>query len=90
MTSASFDVHVEELVLHGFEPRSRYRVGGTVERELERLLAAGLDGGVEARRVDFVDAGSFELDSSENSTEIGVRVARAAYGAVVRGVEISV
>ena len=33
------ELHIEELVLHGFAPADRYRIGDTVQRELTRLLA---------------------------------------------------
>lgn len=34
----SVNLHIEELVLHGFAPHDRHRIGDAVERELLRLL----------------------------------------------------
>ena len=34
-------VHIEELVLHGFDAASRYAVGDAARAEIERRLAAG-------------------------------------------------
>ncbi len=33
-------VRIEELVLHGFDPRQRHAIGAAVERELARLREA--------------------------------------------------
>ena len=52
----SIEMHIEELVLHGFEPGDRHAIGDAVERELARLLSEhGLPsasaGGYERARV---------------------------------------
>jgi hypothetical protein len=36
-----FEIHIEELVLHGFEGADRYAIGEAVSAELRRLIAAG-------------------------------------------------
>jgi len=33
------EVHIEELVLHGFDPNARWRIGDALETELRALLA---------------------------------------------------
>ncbi len=90
MTLRSIELHIEELVLHGFAPGDRYRIGDAMERELARLfvergtppsLAQGrevarLDGGTVAR----LDGGTFEVKPGSGAEAIGVRVARAVYG----------
>ncbi len=75
------EVHIEELVLDGFAPADRHRIGEAVERELGRLLA-----GEEASRlprrslaVDAVDAGEFRLPASANARSIGAQVARSVF-----------
>lgn len=35
---AEIEVHIEELVLHGFDPRARWTIADTVETELRQLL----------------------------------------------------
>ena len=37
-SQASIELHIEELVLHGFAPVDRYVIGDVVGRELARLL----------------------------------------------------
>ena len=39
-TSAmQFELNIEELVMHGFTPGDRHRIGEAVEQELTQLLA---------------------------------------------------
>jgi hypothetical protein len=40
MKPREIDVHIEELILHGFEPANRWRIGDAIEQELRGLLAA--------------------------------------------------
>ena len=39
MTPYNIELHIEELVLHGFAPKDRYTIGEAVQRELSRLFA---------------------------------------------------
>ena len=41
MAPARIELHIEELVLHGFAPGDRRPLGEAVERELTRLLGGG-------------------------------------------------
>ncbi len=75
------ELRIGELVLHGFPPSDRQRIGGAMERELARLFAEkGIppsfgQGGEVAR----LDGGAFEAKPSFGAEAIGVRVARAVY-----------
>ena len=75
-------VHIEELVLDGFAPGDRYRIGEAVERELARLLGAGGPPGSlgRGRALARLDAGAFEVTPDSSAAEIGSRVARAVHG----------
>ena len=73
--------HIEELVLHGFSPGDRYRIGEAVKRELTRLLA---DQGVppalnEQGEVERLDGGEFKIATGTQAETIGVQVAQALY-----------
>ena len=77
----SLEVYIEELVLHGFEPRDRYRIGEAIQRELTRLFA---DQGVppslaQGGELARVDGGMFDVASGSKSDAIGAQVARAVY-----------
>lgn len=80
------ELHIEDLLLQGFEPWHRYRIAWAVERELGRLLGedgvpASLAG---ARRVARLDGGAFEVVAGAAPEAIGAQVARAVYGGVKR------
>lgn len=82
----NIELHIEELLLQGFEPCHRYRIGQVMEGGLARLLAedgvpASLAGG---GRVARLDGGAFEVVAGAAPEAIGVQVARAVYGGVKR------
>jgi hypothetical protein len=76
------ELHIEELVLHGFAPGDRYRIGDAVERELSRLFAEQGTPPSLARGGDIgsLDGGSFEAKSGSRAETIGIQAARAVYG----------
>lgn len=76
------DVHIEELVLHGFDPRDRHRIGEAVREELSRLLAEGEPplSPMHAREVRRIDGGAFGVRQGQSPTVTGSQVARAVYG----------
>lgn len=78
----SLELHIDELILHGFAAGDRRRIGEAVEHELARLLAgrAGLQPWLESREVARVDGGVFEVTSNARPEMIGVRVAQMVYG----------
>lgn len=82
MRPRAVELHIEELVLHGFAPGDRHRIADAVERELARLFAergvpAGLGDGFESPRLD---AGSFDFAPGARAETVGEEVARAIYG----------
>ncbi|HJQ29573.1 MAG TPA: hypothetical protein VJ827_09535 [Rubrobacter sp.] len=80
------ELHIEELVLHGFPPEYRHRIGGAVENELSRLLTEqGVppslrDGGDILR----LDAGAFQMKPGLGADAVGARVARSLYQGMKR------
>lgn len=79
------DLHIEELVLDGFAPGDRHRIGAAVERELSRLLTergvpASWAGGGE---VPSLDGGTFEAKPGARPERVGAQIA----GAVFRGMK---
>ena len=77
----SFEIDIEELVLHGLPPGDRYRIAGSAKQELERVFRdrgippSLVDGGEIAR----VDGGSFEVRPSSRAETIGRQIAQALY-----------
>jgi hypothetical protein len=82
----SIELHIGELVLHGFSPGDRYAIGEAVEQELGRLLALhGMPGpGHEGFSVDRIDAGSFRFRPSSRQGDVGTQVAESVYRGLVR------
>jgi hypothetical protein len=80
------EVRIEELVLHGFDARERYRIGAAVEVELARLLAEeGVPPSLgQSGDLAHLDGGAFEVVPGSRAEETGRRVARALYGSLRR------
>jgi hypothetical protein len=78
----SIQLHIEELVLHGFSPGDRYRIGEAVQRELTRLFTEqGLPGRlVRGGEVAHPDSAAFNLAPDAKPEVVGVQVAQAVYG----------
>jgi hypothetical protein len=81
MKSGRIEVEIGELVLTGFPPEQRHRIGDAVRGELERLLAErgspdSLRGGGAAERVD---AGPVRLPAGASAGLSGRRIAGAVY-----------
>lgn len=82
----SIEVHIEELVLHGFAPGDRHGIGEVVEQELTRLLA---ERGVspefaKQNTVENLDGGSFQVSAGSKAETIGCQVAQAIHGELTR------
>jgi hypothetical protein len=66
------ELHIDELVLHGFDPHQRHAVGDAVHAELARLLGEhGIDitHGAEVSRLD---GGSFALRPGAEAAGEGI------------------
>lgn len=78
----NIELHIEELILHGFPHSDRYQIAEAVERELTRLFAeqgipASLSHGGE---VAFLKGGSFNVALGSKVEAIGTQVAQSVYG----------
>ncbi len=82
----SVELHIEELVLHGFAPGDRDRIGGAVERELARLLAEGGLPGASSHpmAIGRLEGGAFQVAEGARPDGIGARVAAAIYRGLSR------
>jgi hypothetical protein len=80
MRPGAIKLHIEELVLHGFEPTDRHRLGAALETELARLLAAGDPSALASTgQVVRLDGGAFELPAHASPEIAGTRLARTVY-----------
>jgi len=82
----NIDLHIEELVLHGFRPQDRYRIARAVEQELTRLLSEGdlpsslTQGGM----IPEIDGGDFLMRRGTTPESIGEQVSQNIYGGLNR------
>jgi hypothetical protein len=81
LIASSLEIHIEELVLHGFSAGDRFRVGDALERELARLLARrGLPASaVRSASIERLDAGAFPVAPGAGARTIGTQVAQKVY-----------
>ncbi len=82
MTRPNIELHIEELVLHGFASADRYLIGEAVQRELARLFAeqgvpSSLTSGGELTRLH---GGSFNVAPGAKAEAIGTQIAQSVYG----------
>ena len=82
----NLDLQIEELVLHGFNPADRYRIGAAVEAELARLFAERGVAPSLARggEMSSLDGGSFDVAPGAGPEGVGGQVAQAVYGGLNR------
>lgn len=78
------EIEIGELVLEGFSPFERYRIGEAVERELTRLfmqegVAPSLQRGGE---IENVDAGAIHLQANARGDFTGAQIAQAVYSSL--------
>ena len=80
----NIELHIEELVLHGFSPSDRDAIGAAIQGELARLFAEqGLHPALQqARAVEKVDGGSFTLRAGAKAATIGTQVGQMVYGSL--------
>ena len=73
-------LHIEELVLHSFDPHDRYAIADAFQHELSRLLSVQLVNSNIAS-AGRVDAGAFHVEQHTKPNSIGNQIA----GVVHRG-----
>ena len=78
----NIELHIEELVLHGFSPGDRDAIGAAILGELARLFAEqGAHPALQqTRAVEKVDGGSFTMRAGAKAATVGTQVAQSVYG----------
>ena len=77
----AIDLHIEELVLHGFAARDRGRIAAAVESELARLLSTGQAQTLlgNSAGLENLNAGIFEVKAGAKPQQAGTQIARAVF-----------
>lgn len=83
---ASIVVHIERVVLHGFESYERYGIGRSLEKELTRLIGErGIPPAMtNLGSADRLDAGAFQIPRGAPAQFVGIQVAQSLIGAPPR------
>jgi hypothetical protein len=83
---ARIELHIEELVLHGFAAGDRHAIGDAVEHELTRLFAErGLtSSSMVSHERARIDAGNVHVAPESPAPAVGAQVARAVHGGLTR------
>ena len=78
----NIELHIEELILEGFAPGDRYRIGEAMEHELTRLFSEqGVPSSLaQSGEVARLDGGAFHVAFGTNAEAVGKQVAKAVYG----------
>jgi hypothetical protein len=76
------ELHIEELVLHGFAAGGSRAIAAAIEAELGRMLTAnGLPRAFAgSTSIDTLDGGSFEARGDAPPQAMGNDIARAVHG----------
>lgn len=82
MKPESFNLRIEELVLRGFAPGDRYRIGEAVEQEFARLVEENGAPSLLTRSAELADLSgvSFQIAQGSKPQTIGAQIAQAVYG----------
>lgn len=85
------DLHIEELVLHGFAAHDRHRIAAAVQQELARLIAT--QGNANSLKnplsLDAINAGAFRVQANEKPQTAGTHIARAVYRSMRREARVA-
>lgn len=75
----AIEVHIEELILHGFDPGARWNVADSLESELRGLLSKeGIPQAWQANP-ERIEAGAVRAHVQSRPSVSGTEIARAIY-----------
>jgi hypothetical protein len=82
MKKPSVEINIDELILHGFSPADRYKIGEALRGELARLIIEnGVPSGFsEGKNIGEMNGGTFKVSSSRHARDVGTHVAKSIYG----------
>lgn len=89
--SPSINLHIEELILHGFAREGRYAIGGALQNELQRLITEqGLPQVLQEGEVNHLaqlHADNVVVQPGTGAEAIGTQLARSLYAGLCRDKE---
>ena len=81
----NIEIHIDELVLHGFAPNDYAGISDAVEFELTRLFSEhGIPSSLSSnKKYSRIDAGEFTMPTGSKANSIGNSVAGSVYKGVI-------
>jgi len=74
------ELHIEELLLHGFSPRDRFAISDAIEHELTRLIGnSGIAGINAGKAIERLDGGRFKVAQGMRPGAVGRQIAQTLY-----------
>jgi hypothetical protein len=88
----TIELHIEALVLHGFDPLEKDRIGSAVRDELARQVLEQKETMVSMQgiRRSRIDAGAFAVRENAKPGSIGVCIGQKVFAAMTRNRETGV
>jgi hypothetical protein len=82
----TLNLHIQDLVLHGFGPVDHHRIGEAMEHELARLFVGeGVPRSLASSiSVDLLEAGVLKIRPAAGPEPIGIQLARAIHETLSR------
>ncbi|MBW4686853.1 MAG: hypothetical protein KME40_17540 [Komarekiella atlantica HA4396-MV6] len=81
LTPGNLELHIEELILHGFPASDRHRIGAAVQQELTRLFTQGIPPSLsQGGAIAQLNGSIFEITPGTQPEIIGVQIAQSIYG----------
>ncbi len=80
------EINIQELILHGFPPADRFKIGEAVKSELARII---MDKGLpqnfsQGTEIPGIDGGNFHMSKNMNAQTIGNQIAQSVYGGLTK------
>ena len=81
---SEINLHIAELVLHGFAPGDRHRISEAVQQELTRLISERPVFSNTRKNIsrDHVDGGNFQMANPARPNAVGAQIAGAVMGGI--------
>lgn len=78
----SVEINIDELILHGFSPADRNKIGEALRSELARLIIEkGIPAGFsEGINIGEMNGGTFKVPKNKHARAVGANVAKSIYG----------
>jgi len=90
MNRPAVRLHIEELVLHSFDPHDRYAIAGAFQQELSRLLTEHLVNPefsaalAQHSNNGRLDAGAFHAERNAQPKFVGSQIASAVHRGLMK------